>query len=134
MDACVCCVEGEAAAEDDDSEDVGGWGVEEEAEEVEAAVVAADDEVSTMLLCVMKRSRNFMAGRRVMMIFSTLRKRDREKTEMLKARTTHNDRQRCSDNKESKLGRERDWIGLGKTTKWNQRGSVLFFKFKPVQQ
>ncbi len=69
---CACCVEeGEAAAEDDESEEVEGWGVEEEeAEEAEAAV-AADDEVSILLLCVMKRSRSFMAGRKVMMIFST---------------------------------------------------------------
>lgn len=69
MGGCGCCVEeGEAAAEDDDSEEVEGWGVEEEAEDV---AVAADNEVSIMLLCVMKRSRSFMAGRKVMMIFST---------------------------------------------------------------
>lgn len=43
--------------------------MEEGAEE--ADVTAADDDVSTMLLCVMKRSRSFMAGRKVMMIFST---------------------------------------------------------------
>lgn len=44
--------------------------MEEGAEEVDV-VAAADDDVSTMLLCVMKRSRSFMAGRKVMMIFST---------------------------------------------------------------
>lgn len=51
--------------------------MEEEAEEedVVAAVATADDDVSTMLLCVMKRSRSFMAGRKVMMIFSTCRRR-----------------------------------------------------------
>lgn len=42
-------------------------------EEDVAAAAAADDDVSTMLLCVMKRSRSFMAGRKVMMIFSTWR-------------------------------------------------------------
>lgn len=63
--------EGEAAAEDDESEEVGGCGVdEEEAAEAEAAV-AADVEVSILLLCVMKRNRSFMAGRNVIMIFST---------------------------------------------------------------
>lgn len=68
-----CCEEeGEAAPGAVDSEEVGGWGVEEGAEEAEAAAAAAaDEDVSTMLLCVMKRSRSFMAGRRVMMIFST---------------------------------------------------------------
>lgn len=66
-----CCdEEGEAAPADVESEEVGGWGVAEGAEEVDAAA-AADDDVSTMLLCVMKRSRSFMAGRKVMMIFST---------------------------------------------------------------
>lgn len=48
--------------------------MEEGAEDVAAAAAAAaaaDDDVSTMLLCVMKRSRSFMAGRKVMMIFST---------------------------------------------------------------
>lgn len=44
--------------------------MEEGADEVDVAA-AADDDVSTMLLCVMKRSRSFMAGRKVMMIFST---------------------------------------------------------------
>lgn len=43
----------------------------EDEEVAAAAAAAADDEVSIMLLCVMKRSRNFMAGRKVMMIFST---------------------------------------------------------------
>lgn len=46
----------------------------EEVAAVEAdTAVAADDEVSAMLLCVMKRRRSFMAGRKVMMIFSTWR-------------------------------------------------------------
>lgn len=50
--------------------------MEEEAE----VAVAASDEVSTMLLCVMKRRRSFMAGRKVMMIFSTWgKKRNRDK-------------------------------------------------------
>lgn len=68
-----CCdEEGEAAPAGVESEDAGGWGVEEGAEEVDVAAVAtADTDVSAMLLCVMKRSRSFMAGRRVMMIFST---------------------------------------------------------------
>ena len=67
----MCCVEeGEAAAEDDESEDGGGWGVEEVGVEVEVAVTA-EDEVSILLLWVMKRSLSFMAGRKVMMIFST---------------------------------------------------------------
>lgn len=46
-----------------------------EVEDVVAAATTADDDVSTMLLCVMKRSRSFMAGRKVMMIFSTCRRR-----------------------------------------------------------
>lgn len=77
---CVCWEdEGEAAAEEEDSEEVVGWGAELEAEEAEApaapaAAAAADDELSVKLLCVMKRSRNFMAGQSVMMIFSTLEK------------------------------------------------------------
>lgn len=77
---CVCWEdEGEAAAEEEDSEEAVGWAAELEAEEAEApaapaAAAAADDELSVKLLCVMKRSRNFMAGRSVMMIFSTLEK------------------------------------------------------------
>lgn len=69
-----CCdEEGEAAPVDVESEEVGGCGVEEGAEEAVVAAAAADDddEGSTRLLCVMKRSRSFMAGRKVMMIFST---------------------------------------------------------------
>lgn len=68
----ACCDEDGEAAADVDSEELGGCGVEEVAEEVAAA---ADDDVSTMLLCVMKRSRSFMAGRKVMMIFSTWRRK-----------------------------------------------------------
>lgn len=75
---CVCCEEeeegeGEAVALEEESEEGGGWGVHEEeeaAEDVEA-LLAADVEVSIMLLWVMKRRRSFMAGRKVMMIFST---------------------------------------------------------------
>ena len=48
---------------------------EEEAEETEAAAAAADDDVSIMLPWVMKRRRSFMAGRKVMMIFSTCTER-----------------------------------------------------------
>lgn len=51
--------------------------MEEEAEEAETAA-AADDEVSVRLLCVTKRSRSFMAGRKVMMIFSTWRERGKD--------------------------------------------------------
>lgn len=51
--------------------------MEEEAVEAEAAV-AADDKVSILLLCVMKRRRSFMAGRKVMMIFSTWKNRGKE--------------------------------------------------------
>lgn len=75
---CVCWEdEGEAAEEEDNVEAV-GWVAELEAAEAEApaeptaAAAAADDELSVKLLWVMKRSRNFMAGRSVMMIFSTL--------------------------------------------------------------
>lgn len=69
----ACCDEDGEAAADVDSEELGGCGVEEGAEEEEVA--AAADDVSTMLLCVMKRSRSFMAGRKVMMIFSTWRRK-----------------------------------------------------------
>lgn len=48
--------------------------MEDEAEEAEG-VAAADDDVSVLLLCVMNRSRSFMAGRKVMMIFSTWRQK-----------------------------------------------------------
>lgn len=71
---CECCegVEGEAAVLEEESDGVGcGLPQEEEEEDVEAAMAAADDEVSIKLLWVMKRRRSFMAGRRVMMIFST---------------------------------------------------------------
>lgn len=88
MVACACCEEeeGEAAVEDEESEEVEGWRAEDEAEEEEVAV-AADDEVSTMLLWVMKRRRSFMAGRRVMMIFSTWREATREKAEINEAKS-----------------------------------------------
>ena len=52
---------------------------EEEAEAAAAAALAAaEDEVSIMLLRVMKRSRSFMAGRKVMMIFSTCRQKRKD--------------------------------------------------------
>lgn len=72
--------EGEAAAvEEVDSEEAAGWGAEVEVEEAEVtAAAAADDEVSIKLLCVMKRSRSFMAGRKVMMIFSTWEKQQKD--------------------------------------------------------
>lgn len=70
----ACCDEDGEAAADVDSEELGGCGAEEVAEEEDVAA-AADDDVSTMLLCVMKRSRSFMAGRKVMMIFSTWRRK-----------------------------------------------------------
>lgn len=78
---CVCWAdEGEAAAvEEVDSEEATGWGAEVEVEEAEVtAAAAADDEVSIKLLCVMKRSRSFMAGRKVMMIFSTCEKQQKD--------------------------------------------------------
>lgn len=77
----MCCEEeGEPAEDDEVSAEGAGWVVEEGVEEavVEAAEAtavaaeaAADVDVSILLLCVMKRRRSFMAGRRVMMIFST---------------------------------------------------------------
>lgn len=70
----ACCDEDGEAAADVDSEELGGCGVEEVVEEEDVAAAAVDD-VSTMLLCVMKRSRSFMAGRKVMMIFSTWRRK-----------------------------------------------------------
>lgn len=88
-----CCegVEGEAAAllEEEEEREGAGWGLpqeeEEEEEDVEAAMAAAAaaaaEEVSIMLLWVMKRRRSFMAGRRVMMIFSTWTERKRMKME-----------------------------------------------------
>lgn len=64
---CVCCAEeGDALAEE--WEVGGGWGVEDK-EEVEPEAAVATDEVS--VLCVIKRRRSFIAGRKVMMSFST---------------------------------------------------------------
>lgn len=78
---CECWEDVGEAAEEDSVEAVDWW-AELEAEEAEAlvepAAVAADDELSVKLLWVMKRSRNFMAGRSVMMIFSTLKKTHNE--------------------------------------------------------
>lgn len=48
--------------------------MEDEAEETEGAA-GADDDVSVLLLCVMNRRRSFMAGLKVMMIFSTWRQK-----------------------------------------------------------
>lgn len=98
---CVCWAdEGEAAAvEEVDSEEAAGWGAEVEVEEAEVtAAAAADDEVSIKLLCVMKRSRSFMAGRKVMMIFSTWEKQ--QKDEMF-SEDEYNYRHWCSDDKKS---------------------------------
>lgn len=61
------------------------------------ATVAAADEVSILLLCVMKRSRSFMAGRKVMMIFSTWRKKRRDKGKNGRV-YTNVDGQQCVDN------------------------------------
>lgn len=98
---CVCWAdEGEATAvEEVDSEEAAGWGAEVVVEEAEVtAAAAADDEVSIKLLCVMKRSRSFMAGRKVMMIFSTWK--NSKKIEMF-SEDKCNYHQWCSGDKKS---------------------------------